>query len=109
MNWLIQIQIVARFASNTSAQTAGTDPIRIIQAIIVGISFLGAGTIIQRRQQERIEGLTTSASILFTAAVGIAVALDQIYLATGVTLLVVVINYFLKFLEKLLKTKSDGS
>jgi len=91
MNWLIQIQIVARFASNTSAQTAG------------------AGTIIQRRQQERIEGLTTSASILFTAAVGIAVALDQIYLATGVTLLVVVINYFLKFLEKLLKTKSDDS
>lgn len=56
------------------------DPIRIIQAIIIGISFLGAGTIVRRHRRE-IEGLTTAASVYVTAAVGIAVGLDRFALA----------------------------
>ncbi|MFG0334841.1 MAG: MgtC/SapB family protein, partial [Maioricimonas sp. JB049] len=48
------------------------DPIRIIQAIVIGISFLGAGTIVHRRGEE-VEGLTTAASIFLTASIGIAV------------------------------------
>src|SRR5690242_6346183 len=54
------------------------DPVRVIEAIVVGVSFLGAGTIFKStRQGERVvEGLTTSASILFVSAMGIAVAMD---------------------------------
>jgi putative Mg2+ transporter-C (MgtC) family protein len=61
------------------------DPVRVVEAIVVGISFLGAGTILKYRDQgERVvEGLTTSASILSVAAIGIAVALDVYVLAVG--------------------------
>lgn len=65
-----------------------SDPIRIIEAVITGVSFLGAGTIIRHRGKRRIEGLTTAASILFAAGVGVCVALAQWVLALGITLLV---------------------
>lgn len=75
------------------------DPVRVIEAIVVGISFLGAGTILKYRDQgERVvEGLTTSASILSVAAIGIAVALNAYILAVGVALLNLFINWGLMY------------
>jgi putative Mg2+ transporter-C (MgtC) family protein len=67
-----------------------SDPIRIIQAVITGVSFLGAGTIIRRSSTRQVEGLTTAASILFAAAVGVCAALSQLVLAGGVTALVLI-------------------
>lgn len=77
-----------------------TDPVRVMEAIIVGISFLGAGTIMKyRREGEHVvEGLTTSASILSVAAIGIAVALDALILAVGATVLNLIINWGIAFL-----------
>lgn len=74
------------------------DPIRMIEAIVAGISFLGAGTII--RQKSGIEGLTTAASLLFVAALGITVALSQFVLAIGLTVLNLIILRGIKFFEK---------
>lgn len=68
------------------------DPIRIIQAIIIGISFIGAGTILKSKDAKDVSFLTTSATILFSSSLGICVALQQYILALGVTLLVVLIN-----------------
>ena len=76
-----------------------SDPVRIIEAVVTGVSFLGAGTIILRRGRRQVEGLTTAASILFTAAVGVCVALSQLVLAVGVTLLVLAILRGLGLLE----------
>jgi putative Mg2+ transporter-C (MgtC) family protein len=64
-----------------------SDPIRIIEAVITGVSFLGAGTIIRRSSTDAVEGLTTAASLLFVAGVGVTVALSQWVLAIGVTVL----------------------
>lgn len=75
------------------------DPIRIMEAIITGISFLGAGTIIFRNKDETVEGLTTAASILFVAAIGITVALQRYLLATILTILAILILFGLGFLE----------
>lgn len=71
------------------------DPIRILQAIVVGISFLGAGTILKygADDQRTVEGLATSASILSVAAIGIAVALNAYILAGGTTLLNLMVNW----------------
>ncbi|HEX9637014.1 MAG TPA: MgtC/SapB family protein [Acidobacteriota bacterium] len=88
--------IVQSFSDHPSLRT---DPIRIFEAIIVGISFLGTGTIIQRRHQERVEGLTTAASLLFTAGIGISVALKQHVLAGGATVLILIVNRLLGQLE----------
>lgn len=85
-----------------------TDPIRAIEAIIVGISFLGAGTILKYRQEgERVvEGLTTSASILSVAAIGIAVALSAYVLAVGAAILNLFINWGLLSLVNRARSKA---
>lgn len=75
------------------------DPIRIIEAVVTGITFLGAGTII--RQQAGIEGLTTAASLLFVAAVGVTVALSQFALALGLVILNIAILRGIKLVERL--------
>lgn len=66
------------------------DPFRLVEAVITGVTFLGAGTIIRSRGHQ-IEGLTTAASLLFVAVIGVAVAARQFVLATGCTLLVLAV------------------
>src|SRR6266446_671472 len=63
---------VAKFHSQFADATVRSDPIRLFEAIITGVSFLGAGTIIRRSASERVEGITTAASLLITAALGAA-------------------------------------
>ncbi len=47
------------------------DVSRVMQGVIAGIGFLGAGAII-KLQDESVKGLTTAAGIWLTAAVGVA-------------------------------------
>ena len=61
------------------------DPLRIIQAIAIGIGFIGAGAIF--RQPSGIEGLTTAAGLWVTAAVGIAIGAGLYSLAAFTTFL----------------------
>lgn len=75
------------------------DPIRIIQAIIIGVSFIGAGTIVKQKGDKDIAYLTTAATILFSAGIGIGVGLRQYILSIGVTLLVVVVNSIFRRLK----------
>lgn len=61
---------------------------RVIQGIMAGIGFLGAGAILKYEKEGRIEGLTTAASIWFAAAIGTAVGLGREASALLGTLLV---------------------
>jgi putative Mg2+ transporter-C (MgtC) family protein len=81
---------VNRFNVDLGAGLVRSDPIRIIQAVITGISFLGAGTILRHKGSDHVEGLTTAASLLFVAGLSVCVALSQVLLAIGVTGLVLV-------------------
>ena len=83
--------MIHQFAQTAVPETLQTDPIRIMEAIITGISFLGAGTIIFKDQINTVEGLTTAASILFVAGIGIAVALGLFALSFVLTGMVIVI------------------
>jgi putative Mg2+ transporter-C (MgtC) family protein len=47
----------------------------VIQGIMGGIGFIGAGVILRDHQSETIKGLTTAATVWVTAALGIACAL----------------------------------
>lgn len=85
-----------------------TDPIRIIEAIIVGISFLGAGTILQREREGQVEGLTTSASLLAVAALGIGVALRLFVLSIATTVVILMVNWALNHFEIWLKDRING-
>ena len=50
---------------------------RVIQGVVTGVGFLGAGSILRGTSEESIRGLTTAASIWLAAATGIACALAQ--------------------------------
>jgi putative Mg2+ transporter-C (MgtC) family protein len=47
----------------------------VIQGVMAGISFIGAGVILRDAQTRTVEGLTTAASVWVTAALGIACGL----------------------------------
>jgi putative Mg2+ transporter-C (MgtC) family protein len=67
------------------------DPIRVIQAVAIGVGFLGSGVIFVSRTGESVLGLTTAGSIWATAAIGIAAGLGYYILAVGATLLLVLV------------------
>jgi putative Mg2+ transporter-C (MgtC) family protein len=68
---------------------ANLDPLRIIQAIAIGIGFIGAGVIF--RQTSGIVGLTTAAGLWATAAIGIAVGAKFYLLAAFATFFAILI------------------
>lgn len=83
--------MINNYSGGAVVDAIQADPIRIMEAIITGISFLGAGTIIFRNKDETVEGLTTAASILYASAIGITVALEQFLLAGILTVIAIVI------------------
>lgn len=91
--------ISTQFHFELGRQVVQADPIRIMEAVITGISFLGAGTIIRSRDGGDVEGLTTAASLLVASGVGISVVLSQIVLAVGITILVLVTLRGLGYIE----------
>ena len=64
------------------------DMSRVIQGIVAGIGFLGAGAIIKQQREEKVQGLTTAAGVWMTAAIGIACGLGRESTAVLSTLMV---------------------
>lgn len=85
-----------------------SDPIRIVEAIVTGVSFLGAGTIFRRRQGELVEGLTTAAALLLSAALGVCVGVEHFVLAVGVTTLTLVVLRGVRFIERWINARSGA-
>jgi putative Mg2+ transporter-C (MgtC) family protein len=68
-----------------------SDPLsRVIQGLITGIGFLGAGAILKLEEKRQIEGLTTAAGIWMTAGIGLAIGLGRF----GLALVSVVLAWF---------------
>lgn len=88
---LVGLSNIIVTASRVDNNFIQADPIRVLEAIIAGISFLGAGTIFRRTDSGLTEGLTTAASLLFVAGIGASVALGQIIVAVGATLLALLV------------------
>jgi putative Mg2+ transporter-C (MgtC) family protein len=64
---------------------------RVIQGIVTGVGFLGAGTILKSTNEQTVRGLTTAAGLWFTAAIGITAGLGREASAVLSTLLALVI------------------
>lgn len=64
---------------------------RVIQGIITGIGFLGAGVIVQNQSEHKISGLTTAASIWVTAALGIVCGIGAWQIAAISTVLLLLL------------------
>src|SRR5690554_4659834 len=77
------------FATAEGDPSARIDPTRIVEGVIGGIGFLGAGSIIQSRGS--VQGITTGASIWMAGAIGVACGLGIFALAGMVTLMALII------------------
>lgn len=91
--------VVTQFVNEEGSGNVRTDPIRLFEAIVAGISFLGAGAIIRDQRNNHVEGLTTAASLLYVATIGIAVEIRSDVFAVGLALLGVFVSGGLRWLE----------
>lgn len=74
----------------TAASVSRADPLRIVEGVMGGIGFLGAGAIVQGRGF--VEGLTTAGSIWLAGAIGVACGGGHLLLAgTSVALALLVL------------------
>jgi putative Mg2+ transporter-C (MgtC) family protein len=73
---------------------------RVLQGVITGIGFVGAGAILKVSADERVVGVTTAASVWLTAAVGSAVAIGALWLPLLAVALALVILVALRRLER---------
>lgn len=64
---------------------------RVIQGIVTGIGFIGAGSILKISEEKDIRGLTTAAGLWLTAAVGVACGLGTIGIALITSALALII------------------
>ncbi len=90
--------IISEMISIKYGSIGGFDPSRIASQIIVGIGFLGAGSIIL--QGNRLLGLTTAGGMWVTAGIGMAAGFGFFGLAFIATILVLIIFVLINILEK---------
>lgn len=82
---------------------------RVIQGIVTGIGFIGAGSILKLNNEQDIKGLTTAAGVWMTAAIGVAIGLGSLGLAiiaTALTLIILKLSDPLELIEPSDKTES---
>ena len=92
---------VARFPSGALR----ADPTRTIEALAVGISFIGAGAIFRDRSGTAMQGLTTAAGLLAAATIGLAIAINRYIVACGITLIGLIVLRAFVHLEHRFKVK----
>jgi len=64
---------------------------RVIQGIVTGIGFIGAGSILKVNEERDIQGLTTAAGLWLTAAIGVACGGGEIGIALISAVLTVIV------------------
>lgn len=79
--------VVGKYGFGAAGDVDGS---RIAAQIVTGIGFLGAGVIMYRR--DSVCGITTAAGIWMTAGIGIAAGAGQYVLASGTTVLVIILQ-----------------
>ena len=98
--------IISEYLAVLYAGTSGFNPAIIASNIIVGIGFLGAGSIIF--QGSRIRGITTAGGLWVTAGVGMAAGYGLFALSVISTILILIILVSMNYIEKpLLKMMSN--
>jgi len=78
---------------------------RVMQGIITGIGFLGAGAILKGQDEKDLKGLTTAAGIWVTAAIGVAAGLGRESLAILCTFLALLVLLTMPKVVDVLETK----
>jgi len=84
------------------------DPLRLVEAVIAGVSFIGAGTIFARRGSQVVTGITTAASILMVAVVGVMCGFRYHLLATLATAMTLLVLTVINWVERRIPNDSKS-
>jgi putative Mg2+ transporter-C (MgtC) family protein len=76
------------------------DPMRLVEAVVAGVSFIGAGTIFAWRGGRDVAGITTAASLLMAAVIGACTGLRYHVLALAAAALTLLVLAALKAAER---------
>ena len=85
---------------NSVQGLTNADPARLAAQVVNGIGFLGAGCILADKQQARVRGLTSAASLWVVAAIGLATGAGAWVVAMATTALVFITLTMLSFSPK---------
>ncbi|MEX2461618.1 MAG: MgtC/SapB family protein [Paenibacillaceae bacterium] len=95
---LIMLLSIYGFADFANSDIARLDPARLAAQVLPGIGFIGAGAIM--RNGMSVSGLTTAATLLIVAGIGLAVGAGFYYAAILSTVMVIVSLTVLNAVEK---------
>ncbi|REK71695.1 MgtC/SapB family protein [Paenibacillus paeoniae] len=95
---LLMLLSIYGFSDFVDEPNVRVDPARLAAAVITGVGFLGAGTILFTGKS--ITGLTTAASLWVVAAIGLAVGAGFYFASTSVTVMVLLTLWLFNKLEK---------
>jgi putative Mg2+ transporter-C (MgtC) family protein len=104
------VAVGAAIFINISYRYMGLDDVdisRILSQVIVGVGFLGAGVIV--KNEKRIHGLATAASIWCSAGLGCLAALKMYFELATATILIVFINVIFGYLNHYIYKKNKNS
>lgn len=103
---LMMLLSIYGFSNFVNEWNVRVDPARLAAAVITGVGFLGAGTIMFTGK--KISGLTTAASLWVVAAIGLAIGAGFYYAAVVVLVLVITTLWlFNKIEQRIFKNKRE--
>lgn len=76
---------------------------RVIQGIVTGIGFIGAGSILKLSEERDIQGLTTAAGLWMTAAIGVACGVGTL----GIAMISAVLTVIVLALAGVIESRAD--
>jgi putative Mg2+ transporter-C (MgtC) family protein len=94
---------LTHFQPSIAESQLQVDPTRIFVAVVTGISFLGAGTIIRQSSSRKVEGLTTAASLLILCSNWNGYCIQAVYRFHGATLIAVLVLWTMTKIETVIR------
>ncbi|WP_154072863.1 MgtC/SapB family protein [Bradyrhizobium erythrophlei] len=90
-----------------------TEASRVVQGILTGIGFLGAGVIVRAQHHFQVHGLTSAACTWLAACVGIACGIGQwriVAVALAITFTLLIVGRWLeRWLHRMLGGKDEAA
>lgn len=91
------------------AHGLSVDPLRLVEAVIAGVAFIGAGTIFAARAGNSVAGITTAASLLMVSIIGVAAGFSYHVLALASTALTLLVLTVLNLVERRARSTASSS
>lgn len=98
----------AHFAKEQYRDLLQMDPVRLIEAVVAAVGFVGAGAILRASNGDQVQGLTTASSLLMAAAIGVACGLGNYALAAGASLLCLLVLAAFRWIERGIGGRATG-